>query len=101
MAAAKVQQGISPGRVCLSGGACAGREHTSISFMSFMASIIAMVWPLVTRSPSLTKGGSPGAGERYIVPDMGDSTCQARTCHPALLKLTSASLIHCNTAGPV
>jgi hypothetical protein len=26
------------------------------------------VWPLVTLSPSWTKGGSPGAGARYMVP---------------------------------
>jgi hypothetical protein len=57
------------------------RARTSISFMSFMASMIAMVCPLVTRSPSLTNGGSPGAGERYIVPDMGDRTCANKNFH--------------------
>jgi hypothetical protein len=39
--------------------------------MSFMASMMQMVWPLVTRSPSFTNSGSPGAGERYRVPAMG------------------------------
>ena len=36
----------------------------SISFISFMASIIPIVWPWVTRSPSFTNAGSPGAGDR-------------------------------------
>ena len=43
--------------------------------MSFMASMMQMVCPLVTLSPSFTKGGSPGAGERYIMPAIGDATC--------------------------
>ena len=50
-------------------------QRTSISFISFMASMMQMVWPLVTLSPSLTNGGSPGAGARYNVPAMGDATC--------------------------
>jgi len=35
---------------------------TSISFMSFIASMMQTVCPLVTLSPSLQKEGSPGAG---------------------------------------
>ncbi len=50
-------------------------EHTSISFMSFIASMMQMVWPLTTLSPSFTNAGSPGAGARYKVPAMGDATC--------------------------
>ena len=50
-------------------------QRTSISFISFMASMMQMVWPLVTLSPSFTNGGSPGAGARYSVPAMGDATC--------------------------
>ena len=55
--------------------------RTSISFMSFMASMMQMVWPLVTLSPSFTKCGSPGAGARYRVPAIGDATCRAQDTH--------------------
>ncbi len=37
---------------------------TSISFMSFMASMMHTVWPFFTLSPSLQNAGSPGAGLR-------------------------------------
>ena len=33
-------------------------------FMVFMASMMRMVWPAVTREPISTKGGAPGSGER-------------------------------------
>ena len=36
----------------------------SISFMSFMASMMHRVWPLRTLSPIFTKGSAPGAGAR-------------------------------------
>ena len=36
----------------------------SISFMSFMASMMQTTWPTLTRSPTLTKGAALGSGER-------------------------------------
>ncbi len=39
----------------------ATRPPTSISFMSFMASMMPTAWPFLTLSPGLTNGASPGA----------------------------------------
>ena len=36
----------------------------SISFMSFMASMMHRTWPSLTTSPSCTKGAASGAGAR-------------------------------------
>ncbi len=68
--------------------------RASISFMSFMASMMQMVCPLVTLSPSFTKGGSPGAGERYIMPAIGDATwpCTVTAICMALVPLTEGLL---------
>lgn len=43
----------------------------SISFINFMASTMQRTWPFWTTSPSFTKGGAPGAGQRYNVPAIG------------------------------
>ena len=36
----------------------------SISFISFIASMMQSTWPFFTSSPTSTKGGAPGSGER-------------------------------------
>eukprot|EP00879_Flechtneria_rotunda_P006017 GHRR01006329.1.p1 GENE.GHRR01006329.1~~GHRR01006329.1.p1 ORF type:complete len:156 (-),score=46.38 GHRR01006329.1:610-1077(-) len=51
----------------------------SISFISFIASMMHTVCPFFTRSPSFTNGGSPGAGALYIVPDIGLATSMPST----------------------
>src|SRR5206468_2057741 len=43
----------------------------SISFMSFMASMMQRTWPTLTRSPVPTKGGELGSGDRKNVPTIG------------------------------
>ena len=42
-------------------------------------SMMQMVCPLTILSPSFTKLGSPGAGDLYNVPDIGDTTSTPRT----------------------
>src|SRR5207249_967470 len=48
-------------------------SFASISFMSFMASMTQRVCPSLMVSPSLTKGGASGLGDRSKVPTMGAS----------------------------
>jgi len=39
-------------------------DSASISFISFIASMMQIVCPLTTTSPSFENAGSPGAGDR-------------------------------------
>src|SRR5690349_7693633 len=43
-----------------------------IWFIVFIASMMRMVWPSLTRVPTAAKTGLPGSGERYAVPTMGE-----------------------------